>query len=359
MNSAHRIASPSGISIEFNANGSIRRMDHGDIMLNLFLGNEADGGLTNIHLRRLGDRVETIPLLGPDSPASYDTDERGLFGWGKSGAIAFRLRLVLAESATAWFWHVELENTGDSTVTCDLVHTQDVALAHYGAIRLNEYYVSQYVDHTPLEHPKRGCVVASRQNQSMGGRCPWTVIGSLGRGVAYATDALQVHGLMTRAGGKPAALTAGLPGKRLQHEHSMVSIQDAPIVLAPGAKARSGFFGWFEADKQTATSADDAKRIEAALALPEAAPPAWPASTGDSRPAASLFTSAPLLESLPLDENRSRTLWRGSPPRRAQGRRTALVFHRSAEPRGSEGERASSAAAAWPPAAFRRLVGSR
>jgi cellobiose phosphorylase len=300
MNSTPRIASPSGISIELNANGSIRRMDHGDIMLNLFLGNEADGGLANIHLRRLGNRVETIPLFGPGSPASYDTDGRGLFACGKWGAIAFRLRLVLAESATAWFWHVELENTGESTVTCDLIHIQDIALAHYGAIRLNEYYVSQYVDHTPLEHPKRGCVVASRQNQSMGGRCPWTVIGSLGRGVAYATDALQFHGLATRAGGKPVALSAGLPGKRLQHEHSLVAIQDAPIVLAPGAKARSGFFGWFVANKKTATSADDAKLVDAALALPEAAAPTWPHVIGTARPVASLFTSAPLLASLPL-----------------------------------------------------------
>ena len=303
MNSASQVASSSGIRVEFNANGSIRRMDHGDIMLNLSLGNEAEGGLANIHLRRLGNVVETIPLLGPGSPASYQTDERGLFAFGKWGEIVFRLRLVLAESATAWFWHVELENTGNSAITCDLIHTQDIALAHYGAIRLNEYYVSQYVDHTPLEHLKRGCAVASRQNQSMGGRCPWTVIGSLGRGVAYATDALQIHGLVTRAGGKPIALASGLPGKRLQHEHSMVSIQDKPIELAPGAKAGSGFFGWFEADKQTATSADDVKKIEAALALPEAVPPAWPTLTGNSQPAESLFTSAPLLESLCLDES--------------------------------------------------------
>jgi cellobiose phosphorylase len=223
--------------------------------------------------------------------------------WANGGDLVFRLRLVLAESASAWFWHVELENTGSSAVTCDLIHTQDLALAHYGAIRLNEYYVSQYVDHTPLEHPKQGCAVASRQNQSMGGRCPWTLIGSLGRGVGYATDALQIHGLVTRAGGEPIAFTSGLPGKRLQHEHSMVSIQDEPIVLAPGAKSNSGFFGWFEADKQTATSADDAKRIEAALALPEAASPQWPASTANPRPAESLFTGAPLLESLPLDES--------------------------------------------------------
>ena len=52
-----------------------------------------------------------------------------------------------------------------------------------------------------------------------------------------------------RARRETGRVSAGLPGKRLQHEHSMVSIQDAPVVLAPGAKARSGFFGWFEADK--------------------------------------------------------------------------------------------------------------
>src|SRR6478609_8447734 len=111
MNIPHRIANPAGLSIELNTNGSIRRLDHGDIMLNLFLGNEADGGLANIYLRRLGAQMETIPLLGPGSSASYDADERGLFGAGQWGDLTFRLRLMLAESATAWFWHVELENT--------------------------------------------------------------------------------------------------------------------------------------------------------------------------------------------------------------------------------------------------------
>ncbi|MEY4483097.1 MAG: hypothetical protein RL693_549, partial [Verrucomicrobiota bacterium] len=296
------IASPSGIRLELNSNGSVRRMDHGDIMLNLFLGNEADGGLANIYLRRLGEVVEAVPLLGPGSPAAYEIDERGLFASGQWGDIAFRLHLVLAGAATAWFWHVELENTGDSTITCDLIHTQDIALAHYGAIRLNEYYVSQYVDHTLLEHPKQGCAVASRQNQPMGGRYPWMMIGSLGRAVSYATDALQFHGLSTRAGGKPAALTSGLPGKRLQHEHAMVAIQDAPMVLVPGAKIAGGFFGWFEADKPRATSADDVRLIEFALALPESAPPVWPTLTGSTPSAVNLFTSAPLLDSLSLDD---------------------------------------------------------
>ncbi len=318
------ITTAAGLRVEFNANGSIRRMDHGDIMLNLLLGNELDGGPANLYLRRLGDAVAAIPLLGPGSPASYQTDARGMSATGRWGDLAFRVRLVLAESAAAWFWHVELENTGPEPVTCDLIHTQDLALAHYGAIRLNEYYVSQYVDHTPLSHPQRGCAVASRQNQSMGGRCPWTVIGTLGRGVAFATDARQFHGLATRAGAAPAALTAGLPNTRLQHEHSMVSIQDEPVVLAPGAVATRGFFGWFEPDKQAATTADDAVKIEAALALPESAPPAWPEATAGDRPAPAMFASAPVLETLTLDEDAVKTFF-GDTQRHAEHEQGELL----------------------------------
>ncbi|MES2920019.1 MAG: hypothetical protein V4819_00630 [Verrucomicrobiota bacterium] len=304
-----RAASPSGMSAELNANGSLRRVDCGDIMLNVFLGNEADGGPANIYLRRLGETVEAIPLLGPLSPAAYQTDERGLFASGAWGDLAFRVRLVLAESAKAWFWHVELENTGTSAITCDLIHTQDIAIAHYGATRLNEFYVSQYVDHAPLEHAITGVAVASRQNQSMGGRCPWTVIGSLGKAVSWSTDALQFHGLATRAGGGPAALTSGLPGERLQHEHSLVAIQDAPLVLDPGAKSQRGFFGWFESDKPAATSAGDTCWIDAALSLPEATCPPWPEDISENSPAPGLFTSAELLETEVLNEAEIRSFF--------------------------------------------------
>lgn len=296
-----RAASPSGMSVELNANGSVRRMDCGDVMLNVFLGNEAEGGLVNIYLRLLGKTVETISLFGPGSPTSWQTDERGLIANGSWRGISFRVRLVLAESAKAWFWHVELKNTGTCAITCDLIHTHDIGIAHYGAMRLNEYYVCQYVDHAPLEHPLTGMAVASRQNQAMGGHCPWTVIGSLGKAVSWATDALQFHGLATRAGEAPMALISGLPGERLQHEHSLVAIQDEPIELQPGAKSQRGFFGWFEADKATATSAEDIGWIDAALALPEAICPPWPEEVSHT-PAPGFFSSAPLLEAQHLND---------------------------------------------------------
>ena len=258
--------------MQVNANGSIRRMKHRDILLNLFLGNEAEGGPANIYLRRLGGEVSAIGLLGPRSQSAVRCDKRSLTLSGDWWGIRFMASMVLAESACAWFWHVALENKGDKAETLDLIYVQDLALADYGAVRLNEYYVSQYVDHAPLSHPERGLVLASRQNQSMGGRNPWCVIGSLGRGVSFATDALQVHGLATRAGQAPAAVIHGLSGTRCQHEHSMAAIQDAQLRLQPGERAERGFFGWFEEDHPAATSSADLAFVDLALALPEALP---------------------------------------------------------------------------------------
>ena len=296
-----RIESPSGLTVQVNANGSIRRMDHGDIILNLFLGNELEGGPANLYLRRLGEPVEATPLLGPRSPAKVRCDSQGLALTGTWKEIRFTVSLTLAETVPAWFWHVALENTGDAVATLDLIYAQDLALAHYGAVRLNEYYVSQYLDHTALAHPERGWVLASRQNQSMGGCNPWCLIGSLGEGVSYATDALQVHGLATRAGRVPAALAEGLPGLRRQHEHGMAAVQDVPVQLLPNGRVARGFFGWFVAHHPEATSAADLVLVERALALPEAAPAPWPEL--DGRPvAASLFSTAPLLDARDLTQ---------------------------------------------------------
>jgi 1,2-beta-oligoglucan phosphorylase len=304
-----RILSPAGLAVQVNSNGSLRRMDHGDIMLNLFLGNEMEPPPANLYLRRHGEKPGACPLLGPQGGGAAQCDGKGPRVRGAWQDIRFSVSLVLAGPTPAWFWHVELENTGTSPATLDLIYAQDLALAHYGAVRLNEYYVSHYLDHTPLFHPQRRWVVASRQNQSMGGRNPWCLIGAMGEGVSYATDALQVHGLATRAGQAPAALIEWLPGARLQHEHGMAAIQDAPFRLEPGALAARGFFGWFEPDHPAATSDADLAFVERALALPEAAPVPVPAKNDQRSPAPSLFATAPLLDAADLAEAEIRDLF--------------------------------------------------
>ncbi|MFO1101855.1 MAG: cellobiose phosphorylase [Methylocystis sp.] len=291
------------MSVTANANGSIRRMSHQEVLINLFLGDDIEGGPANIYLRRLDGQGEAIGLLAPLTRKTVNFDNRSMKLVGEWRDISFSLTLVLASSAAAWFWRLTLENRGDASQTIDLIFAQDLALADYGAVRSNEYYVSQYVDHSPLFHPERGVVVASRQNQHAGGRKPWCVIGSLRRGVSFATDALQVYGLSTRAGGEPAALMRGLPGKRLQHEHSLAAIQDAPISLAPGERVECGFFGWLERDHPAATSPADLAFVDLAVALPEAKSDCSCYTRGEEASIPpSLFCSTPLLDAMELTD---------------------------------------------------------
>jgi len=295
------LASPSGLVVQVNRNGSVRRIDHRDVTVNAFLGNELEGGPANLYLRRHGTRVEWTALLGPRSPGKVRADRNGIEIAGEWSGLRFRVSLALAASAPAWFWHVVLTNVGCVSCRVDLIYAQDVALAHYGAVRLNEYYVSQYVDHTPLQHPAHGAVLAVRQNLAVAGRHPWLCIGSLRYGESFCTDALQLHGLATRAGGSPAALQAErLPGVRRQHEHSMAVLQDAPLSLALKASAALGFFAWLEVDHPAVSGAADLGIADRALALREAAPPRTKRGAASAR-AATLFSDAPMLAATPLD----------------------------------------------------------
>jgi cellobiose phosphorylase len=297
-----RIASPSGLAVQLNANASVRRIDRQDVILNAFLGNELEGGPANLVLRRRAERITWTPLLGPRSPGAIRLDETGLEIRGEWSDIRFRVSLRLAAAAPAWFWHVELENAAAGALDLDLLYVQDVALADYGAIRLNEYYTSQYVDHTPLRHPTRGSVLAIRQNLSIGGRHPWAMIGSLARGTHFATDALSFYGLAARTTGAPAGADADhLPSERCQHEHSMAAIQDEPVSLRPGEQTTRGFFGWIELDHPDASSERDLAIVERALAGPESKPSAHVPSASPHEPAATLFSAGALFAARELD----------------------------------------------------------
>ena len=305
-----RLSGHAGLSAEINANGSLRRFDCGDISLLLFVGNELEGGPANLYLRIAGDAAGCIPLLGPQSPTCFETGTQGRFtGAGSWLGVEYSLELVLSQSATAWFWHVQLVNRSASAQVLDITYAQDLALAPYGAVRMNEFYVSQYVDHTPLSHPTRGIVVASRQNQPADGRHPWSIIGSLRKGASFATDALQFHGLANREGAAARQLAAELANRRLQHEHSMVVVRDTAIRLEPNANASAAFFGGFLADHREATSDADLEWVERIIELPEAKPPFTPHEARRKVEGTSLFSAAPLLGTRDLSDEALRTMF--------------------------------------------------
>lgn len=285
--------------------GGLHKLGSDDLTVNLFPASALEAGPANLWLRFLpadgpvtdggAVAIPPVPLLGPAAPGRARQADQRAWHEGFCGAVHYQLELVLAEHTPAWFWHVQLHNTGPVPLRLDLVYLQDVALAPWSAIRLNEAYVSQYLDHRPLQHAQQGCVIATRQGAPVQGRVPWLLSGSLGRAVAFATDALQVAGLALRAGVRHGLLDSPLPGSRLQHEHALVGLQEEAFTLAPGAWVRRGFYGVLQADHPAASSEADLAQVDAVLVLPEAtawsAPPASDAAGTDPR---TLFACAPL-----------------------------------------------------------------
>lgn len=298
---------------EWNANGTIRRLVHEGVVVNLFPASEVEGGPANLYLRCHGATVAWTPLFGPCSTARVSSDEHSIRARGSWQGIRFDVAFMLAARAPAWFWHVRLENGNATAVAVDLVLVQDLGLAAYAAIRTNEYYTSHYLDHTPLDHPRHGWCVATRQNLPVAGRHPWIVHGSLAQAVSFATDALDVYGIAGRIDAMPSGLAAAaLPGRRRQHEHAMVAVQDAMLHLAPGKVATRGFFAWLEPDHARPSSSDDLVVVERALALAEAAPPdAWRTDAPETPVATTLFAPVAVLPCRDLASDELRRFWPG------------------------------------------------
>lgn len=289
------------LQAELLPHGALLRLHAHGVMLNMFPANLVEGGPANLWLRLHGDTILATPLLGPQSPLQALGLQPGV-AWAAAGSwqgLQLQLQLRLASEQAAWFWHLQVHNTGGAAQRIDLLHAQDIGLSPLAAIRLNEYYVSHYLDLTPLQHARRGCMVAARQNQPVAGRHPWLLVGSLRRAVSFATDGLQLSGLAVRCGGAMPALQQGLPGLRLQHEHALAALQDEPVELAPGAGAGLGIFGVALADHAAATSDADLDWADTALALPEARALVLTGARQAMLPR-SLFASAPWLATLEL-----------------------------------------------------------
>ncbi|GAB6066760.1 hypothetical protein JCM13664_00780 [Methylothermus subterraneus] len=294
-----RLHSPSGLSVEVCPSGALRCLKFGDLLVNLWLGSAVEAGTTNLYLRRHGEKIRWLPLLAPNHrTVRLGGDGRAVWWAGEGLRVRFCLSLVLAESDPVWFWQLVLENQEAAPCTLDLIYVQDLGLARYELVRINEYFLSHYLDHTPLWHPRLGWAIATRQNLLQDGRHPWCLIGSLTQAVSFATDALEVFGLSLRAGQPPVGIARGLSGTRRQHEHSVVALQSAPLTLAPGEKGVLGFFGGFQPDHPQASSLADLEFADRTLALR----PSPIEAAGEEELACSLFAVAPALASLNLGE---------------------------------------------------------
>ncbi len=212
-----------GVTVSFVETGSLERLEVDGTSVLLYPASPLEDGLGGLWLRRRDHGVgDLISLVGQSSPSVVTWSESGPGLSGNWNGLSYRVSFRLAEDQAAWFWHVAVMNAGAEAAEVDLVFAQDVALASPGAVRTNEYYVSQYLDLSPVEVPDHGPALAVRQN--MPGPTPWCLVGSLGRTVGWATDALQLTGRGRRDGDPWSGLSADLPSRRLQHEHTVAAL---------------------------------------------------------------------------------------------------------------------------------------
>ena len=125
----------------------------------------------------------------------------------------------------------------------------------------------------------------------------------------------------------------------------MVAIQEAPMKIQPGAQVKAGFFGWFEENHSAATSSSDLVFIDKAMSLPEAAASTGIESAHGSKPAATLFSAAPLLEAQELTDAEIADLFGRERRAEEQEDGKRLSSYRREPARGAEGQGAEGPAA--------------
>ncbi|HEX4864501.1 MAG TPA: hypothetical protein VFV02_10530, partial [Acidimicrobiales bacterium] len=299
--------SPSGMWARFTSSGTLRRLEIDGLSILLYPASELEPGPANIYLRVKGAPLDVLAILGPQSGGRVQWTAQGPVVSGQWHDLEYRAAFRLAEAVPAWFWLIEVTNRGSVALDVDLLYAQDVALAPYPAVRTNEYYVSQYLDLTPVQTEATGTAVAVRQNMP-GATVPWVLLGCLREGVAWGTDILDLRPDRCSGDPPPGLLTDRLPSARLQQEHTLVLLQERSSRLESGGQVRSGLFGIYERNHPAATSASDAHYAAEALRQLEAVAGDL-APTGSPDPVVpSLFAPAALLQCRDLGDDELREL---------------------------------------------------
>ena len=222
------------IQFSFLNSGDLRLVTHNHLMINQWIANPLDGSLNNIYLRfHEQDGIEAFPLLGVQSPSQFYYSDTQLCWKGTHKKVDYEVTFTPTEQG-AWFWDVKL-NGADADI--DVIYGQDIGLADQGAIRSNEAYMSQYVDHKVFNDEEKGYIVCSRQNQPQSTGFPYLQQGSLSKIVGYSTDGFQFFGRSYKETNKPEALSnASLANEVYQYEFAYTALQSERVKLSGSAQ---------------------------------------------------------------------------------------------------------------------------
>ncbi|MGB5945020.1 MAG: cellobiose phosphorylase, partial [Paenisporosarcina sp.] len=225
--------------VQFLPSGDVSNFSHKNLMVNQLIGNAIDGSLNNIFLRVFNnDKIDFYPLLGVKSTSTFSTSANKAKWSGTVQGIQYEVIFHMANEQM-WFWEVNLDGDG---LDVDLVYGQDVGIAHLNAIRSNEAYNAQYLDHAVFENDSTGFTVCTRQNQQQGDDFPYLQQGSFEKNVGYSTDGFQFFGLSYKETDIPEALTkSSLANETYQYEFAFTALQSKKMKLT--GKTSFVFYG--------------------------------------------------------------------------------------------------------------------
>ena len=177
--------------------GVLRRLDVGDRSLLMYPADELEAGPANLYLRIRGAAgAKSLAMTGPGSGSTVSWSDDGPIISGTWRDLQYTVTFRLADSLTAWYWHVLVTSLRSVPTEIDVVYAQDLALAPYAALRACEYYVSQYLDLTPVVMSTAGTALAVRQNMP-GPAAPWARYTALPRSTSTGT-AIHSHSASRR-----------------------------------------------------------------------------------------------------------------------------------------------------------------
>ncbi|XJZ27752.1 GH36-type glycosyl hydrolase domain-containing protein [Bacillota bacterium Lsc_1132] len=226
----------------FFTTGDLFEATYKNIMINQWMANPIDGSLNNLYLRiHDGTKIEVFSLLGIHSNSKVSFTETSVISQGNVKGMDYKVVFTLTERGI-WFWDVTIQGRD---VEVDLIFGQDLGLAEKGAIRSNEAFLSQYIDHKVFNNGKKGFIVCSRQNQPQRGMFPYMQQGALTKATGYSTDGFQFFGLSYKETNEPEVLTKeSLANEVYQYEFAYTALQSERVKLAGGAQFV--FYGLFK-----------------------------------------------------------------------------------------------------------------
>ncbi len=237
------------LNMTFSPQGMLSAIRSNKLMVSLFETPAGEHAISNIYLRTFeNDVITATPLLFFNEQIETFIQLSGLPAW-RTTTDAFQATVAVTIVENAFFYDVEVLNTSDSDFDYDLVYGQDLGLADEGAVKTNEAYCSQYLDHEVFNSPECGFTLCSRQNLPQSSGNPRIQLGCFSPVVGYSTDGYQFFGKQFKFTNQPVALEMReLENEKYQYEFGYVALQAAPSVAKPNKATIHTFYAIVEAN---------------------------------------------------------------------------------------------------------------